>query len=141
MNSSTPIINIFQLDLREVTNQNLQQLLDSNETPFKLISAIHDPLAVYKGIKADKFDLIIITYEMPLITGERVIRLIRSKGIIAPIIGVSNNTDFKVKELMLCAGADFFISRDNTPKEIIKMLLKPFKDDDFRRKNLYRSNQ
>lgn len=100
-------------------NQNINQLLAETlqEAGFKTESAF-DGLNGLKAAQTDKFDLIIIDIMMPYISGDELLKKIRSNSDI-PVIVISAKDMVSSKIDMLKMGADDYITKPFDLGEVV----------------------
>ncbi len=76
-------------------------------TGFK-VRATRDGREALEILQKESFDLLITDYDMPQMNGVELVKVVRSKGLSLPVIGISS--DDKRQEFTRC-GANLFIQK------------------------------
>jgi CheY-like chemotaxis protein len=85
------------------------------------VSSCESGALAFDLVKAKCFDVLLIDYRMPEMTGDEVVRLLRPLCPDALLIGVSIETKERV---FLTAGADAFISKNMLVHELVPLIVK-----------------
>ncbi|NER78815.1 MAG: response regulator transcription factor [Leptolyngbya sp. SIO1D8] len=83
------------------------------------VSIFHDGLEGFINALEQNPDLIILSHEIPIISGLEIIQRLRAKGIIAQIILISETSNLQVCKLGLDAGANDYIVKPFAMTELL----------------------
>ena len=92
--------------------------------PFSEISGVNNGQQALEAYQETRTNLIIASYEIPVMDGSKLTRTLRSKGVTIPIIITSNNP--VISDQVYKAGASLFVEKRKLMRvlpEIITYLL------------------
>ena len=92
-----------------------------------VISEAHDGIQALEIISNDKYDLVLMDIQMPTIDGIEACKIMRSKGIILPIIALTANAQQSERAKCQSAGMDDYLVKPFEELEIIQTLSKYFR--------------
>ncbi len=107
---------ILLIEDDRLIGESIQQILESKN--YK-VDWFEDGQSLLVAIKNNKFDAIILDLNLPDISGEKLIRIIRNQKITTPIIIISTRNSIDDKVNILDIGADDFITKPFDSSELI----------------------
>ena len=107
---------ILLIEDDRLIGESIQQILESKN--YK-VDWFEDGQSLLIAIKNNKFDVIILDLNLPDISGEKLIRIIRNQKITTPIIIISTRNSIDDKVNILDIGADDFITKPFDSSELI----------------------
>jgi len=114
-------LNVLLVDDNAFTRKLVRGLL--NTIGVKSITEAGDGIAALEMIRAVTPDVIILDWEMPLLNGPELVRIVRSPGVFpvpdVPIIMLSARGDEVDKVLGLEMGADDYVTKPFSPRELV----------------------
>lgn len=99
-------------------------IIDTFEEKDYLVDEAEDGLAAMQNIEQHKYDLIIIDYMMPFLTGLEVIQKSKPKIERAKtkILMLSAKSQQHEKDKVLEAGADYYMTKPFIPSQLMQMV-------------------
>ncbi len=91
------------------------------------VSEAHDGIQALEVVSNDSYDLILMDIQMPTIDGIEACKIMRSKGIVIPIIALTANAQQTERAKCLSAGMDDYLVKPFEELEIIQTLSKFFR--------------
>ena len=104
----------------EISQEIVQQILATLDHVY--LTIVSDGRQALLACMASKYDLLIIDRKMPLISGDRLIRQLRTSGNLnseTPIILFSASTASELKELGVFCPADIILSKPVNSREFL----------------------
>ncbi|RXT06273.1 response regulator [Ammoniphilus sp. CFH 90114] len=98
-------------------------IVDSLEEEGHEIRETSNGLEAYERLLAEDFDLIIVDYMMPKMTGIELIKLVRQhpeKGSI-PILMLTAKAQQRDQEEAIAAGANYFLAKPFSPMHLLQL--------------------
>ena len=95
-----------------------------------LVYEAHDGIEALEMISNDKYDLVLMDIQMPTIDGIEACKIMRSKGIVIPIIALTANAQQSERIKCKNAGMDDYLVKPFEELEIIQTLSKFFRKKD-----------
>jgi PAS domain S-box-containing protein len=95
-----------------------------------LVTEAHDGIQALEVISNDHFDLVLMDIQMPTIDGIEACKIMRSKGIILPIIALTANAQQSERVKCHNAGMDDYLVKPFEEEEIIQTLSKHYRRRD-----------
>ncbi len=92
-----------------------------------LVSEAHDGIQALEVISNDKYDLVLMDIQMPTIDGIEACKIMRSKGIVIPIIALTANAQQSERIKCQNAGMEDYLIKPFEELEIIQTLSKYFR--------------
>ena len=92
-----------------------------------LVSEAHDGIQALEMISDDKYDLVLMDIQMPTIDGIEACKIMRSKGIVMPIVALTANAQQTERVKCQSAGMDDYLVKPFEELEIIQTLSKFFR--------------
>jgi signal transduction histidine kinase/CheY-like chemotaxis protein len=92
-----------------------------------VVSEAHDGIQALEMISNDKYDLVLMDIQMPTIDGIEACKIMRSKGIIIPIIALTANAQQSERTKCQNAGMDDYLVKPFEELEIIQTLSQYFR--------------
>lgn len=96
-------------------------LCDTLEDDYEVTEAENGLEAIQK-IREESFDLLLIDYMMPFYTGVEVIESARAAGVTTPIVMLTAKTQDYDRQLVLEAGANYFVAKPFSPMELLEFV-------------------
>jgi len=93
-------------------------VLDWLKFDHHLVEAVHAGDEAEDMIKAYQFDVIILDWELPKVSGVEILRNFRNTGGQTPVLMLTGKTNIQEKELGLDAGADDYLTKPFHMKEL-----------------------
>ena len=95
-------------------------ITDTLEDGGYIVEEASDGLEALARLKADAYDLIVLDYMMPGMTGLELIESLRSEGVgfSGKILMLSAKSQVYEQERILAAGADYFMAKPFSPLEL-----------------------
>jgi PAS domain S-box-containing protein len=93
-----------------------------------VVSEAHDGIQALEMISNDQFDLVLMDIQMPTIDGIEACKIMRSKGIVIPIIALTANAQQTERVKCISAGMDDYLVKPFEESEIIQTLSKFFRN-------------
>ncbi len=99
------------------------------------VTEAHDGIQALEMVSNDSYDLILMDIQMPTIDGIEACKIMRSKGIVIPIIALTANAQQTERTKCLTAGMDDYLVKPFEEVEIIQTLSKYFRKSEMRTSN------
>ncbi|WP_050179987.1 response regulator transcription factor [Domibacillus robiginosus] len=96
-------------------------ITDTLEDDFNVIEA-EDGWEALSSIRSGTYDLIILDYMMPHLTGMEVLEQIRKDGIETPVMMLTAKAQEADRELAMSHGADYFMAKPFSPIELLSLV-------------------
>lgn len=93
-------------------------VLDWLKFEHHLVEAVHSGDEAEDMIKAYQFDVIILDWDLPKVSGVEILRNFRSTGGQTPVLMLTGKSNIQEKELGLDAGADDYLTKPFHMKEL-----------------------
>ena len=96
-------------------------IVDTLEDDFEIEEA-EDGQEALNSIRSHTYDLILLDYMMPHLTGMEVLEQIRKDGITTPVMMLTAKAQEADRELAMSNGADYFMAKPFSPIELLSLI-------------------
>ncbi|WML55154.1 response regulator [Neobacillus sp. PS3-12] len=97
-------------------------IVDTLEDEIYLIDEAEDGQEALHYIKENQYDLIILDYMMPVLTGLDVIKIVRLEKQDVKILMLSAKSQLSDQEKAFDTGADYFMAKPFSPNELLEKI-------------------
>lgn len=96
-------------------------IVDTLEDDFEITEA-EDGREALNSIRSGTYDLIVLDYMMPYLTGMEVLEQIRKDGVQTPVMMLTAKAQEADRELAMSYGADYFMAKPFSPIELLSLI-------------------
>lgn len=128
----TQPIQVLVVDDHELVRRGMRTILEtfSGSFQFKVAEADSGEDA-YRIASRQHFDLVIMDYQLPGITGDEALKIIKSKKPAVRVLAVSLSDDPKIVQTMLRHGADGYLLKNTNANQLVQAIRTILKGDKF----------
>ena len=111
------MINVILADDHQIIRQAIGELLESSGR-YRVVASVENGEELIKVLEKKTCDVLVVDIAMPKIDGIKVVRQLREKSILIPVLALSANDDAKTIKAILQAGANGFVPKTSSLQEL-----------------------
>jgi DNA-binding response OmpR family regulator len=114
--SKTDLESVLVIEDSRAMQRTLQRLFESDSLQVQIAS---DGAAGLESFRKNPPSVVVLDLKLPVMSGKELCRMFKSESPTSPIVVLSANSDVEDKVLLLELGADDYVTKPFSPKELL----------------------